>query len=59
MVVWINLDGKIDWFFMVSLDKEFDLIFEDVVLCLLVVDVENFIENDKVFFEVFVEFEWV
>lgn len=59
VVARINLDGKTDWLFTVSLDKEFDLILEDAAPRSSAADAENFIENDKVPPEVLAEFERV
>ena len=57
--VRINLDGKTDWLFTVSLDKEFDLILDDAAPRSSATDAETFIENDKVPDEVLAEFERV
>lgn len=59
VVVRINLDGKTDWLFTVSLDKEFDLILEDAAPRSSATDAENFIENDNVPAEVLAELERV
>jgi len=59
VVVRINLDGKTDWLFTVSLDKEFDLILEDASPRSSAADAEDFIDNDKVPPEVLAEFERV
>lgn len=59
VVVRINLDGKTDWLFTVSLDKEFDFILEDAAPRSSATDAENFIENDKVPPEVLAELERV
>jgi len=59
VVVRINLDGKTDWLFTVSLDKEFDLILEDAAPRSSAADAENFVENDRVPPEVLAEFERV
>ena len=59
VVVRINLDGKTDWLFTVSLDKEFDFILEDAAPRSSSTDAENFIENDKVPPEVLAELERV
>lgn len=59
VVVRINLDGKTDWLFTVSLDKEFDLILEDASPRSSATDAETFIENDRVPPEVLAEFERV
>lgn len=59
VVVRINLDGKTDWQFSVSLDKEFDLILEDASPRSSATDAEDFIENDRVPPDVLVELERV
>lgn len=59
VVVRINLDGKTDWLFTISLDKEFDLILEDAPSQSSATDAENFIENDKVPEDVLAELERV
>ena len=59
VVVRINVDGKTDWLFTVSLDKEFDFILEDAAPRSSAVDAENFIENDRVPPDVLAEFERV
>lgn len=59
VAVRINLDGKTDWLFTVSLDKEFDFILEDAAPRSSATDAENFIENDKVPPEVLAELERV
>ena len=59
VVVRINLDGKTDWLFTVSLDKEFDFILEDASPRSSATDAENFIDNDKVPPEVLAELERV
>ena len=59
VAVRINLDGKTDWLFTVSLDKEFDLILEDASPRSSPTDAELFIENDRVPPEVLAEFERV
>ncbi len=59
VVVRINLDGKTDWLFTVSLDKEFDLILEDASPRSSATDAEEFIDNDRVPPEVLAEFERV
>lgn len=59
VVVRINLDGKTDWLFTVSLDKEFDYILEDAAPRSSAMDAETFIENDRVPPEVLAEFERV
>jgi hypothetical protein len=57
--VRINLDGKTDWLFTVSLDKEFDLILEDAPPRSSATDAESFIENDRVPEDVLAELERV
>ena len=57
--VRINLDGKTDWLFTISLDKEFDLILDDATPRCSATDAEKFIENDKVPPEVRAELERV
>ena len=59
VAVRINLDGKTDWLFTVSLDKEFDYILEDAAPRSSATDAESFIENDKVPPEVLAELERV
>ena len=59
VVVRINLDGKTDWLFTVSLDKEFDLILEDASPRSSATDTEEFIDNDRVPPEVLAELERV
>jgi hypothetical protein len=59
VVVRINLDGKTDWLFTVSLDKEFDLILEDAAPRSSATDAETFIENDNVPADVLAELERV
>lgn len=59
VAVRINLDGKTDWLFTVSLDKEFDLILEDAPPRSSATDAESFIENDRVPPEVLAELERV
>ena len=59
VAVHINLDGKTDWLFTVSLDKEFDFILEDASPRSSPTDAEQFIENDRVPPEVLAEFERV
>lgn len=59
VAVRINLDGKTDWLFTVSLDKEFDLILEDAPARSSATDAEAFIENDRVPPEVLAELERV
>jgi len=59
VVVRINLDGKTDWLFTVSLDKEFDQILDDATPRSSATDAEKFIDNDRVPPEVRAEFERV
>jgi hypothetical protein len=59
VVVRINLDGKTDWLFTVSLDKEYDLILEDAPPRSSATDAESFIENDRVPADVLAELERV
>lgn len=59
VVVRINLDGKTDWLFTTSLDKEFDLILEDASPRSSATDAEAFIDNDRVPPEVLAELERV
>lgn len=59
VVVRINLDGKTDWLFTVSLDKEFDLILEDAAPRSSPTDAETFVENNQVPDEVLAELERV
>lgn len=59
VAVRINLDGKTDWLFTVSLDKEFDLILEDASPRSSASDAEDFIDNDGAPPEVLTEFERV
>jgi hypothetical protein len=59
VVVRINLDGKTDWLFTVSLDKEFDLILEDAAPRSSVTDAETFVENDNAPADVLAELERV
>ena len=59
VTVHINLDGKTDWLFTVSLDKEFDLILEDASPRSSATDAEQFVDNDRVPPEVLAEFERV
>ena len=59
VAVRINLDGKTDWLFTVSLDMDFDLILEDASPRSTPTDAEKFIENDRVPPEVLAEFERV
>jgi hypothetical protein len=59
VVVRINLDGKTDWLFTVSLDKEFDLVLEDAAPRSSAADAETFVENEKVPADVLAEFERV
>lgn len=55
----INLDGKTDWLFTVSLDKEFDLILEDASPRSSATDAGTFIDNDRVPPEVLAELDRV
>lgn len=59
VIIRINLDGKTDWLFTVSLDKEFDLILEDAAPRSSAIDAETFIDNDNVPPEVLAELERV
>ncbi|MDP3440884.1 MAG: hypothetical protein Q8R95_14895 [Azonexus sp.] len=59
VVIRINLDGKTDWLFTASLDKEFDLILEDAAPRSSATDAETFIDNDNVPPEVLAELERV
>ena len=59
VVVRINLDGKTDWLFTTSLDKEFDFILEDASPRSSATDAEDFVDNDKVPPDVLAEFERV
>ena len=59
VVVRINLDGKTDWLFTVSLDKEFDFLLEDAPPRSSAMDAEAFVENDRVPPDVLAEFERV
>ncbi len=59
VAVRINLDGKTDWLFTVSLDKEFDLILEDAMPRSSATAAEKFIDNDRVPPEVLAELERV
>ena len=59
VTVRINLDGKTDWLFTVSLDKEFDLILEDASPRSSATDAEQFVDNDRAPPEVQAEFERV
>jgi hypothetical protein len=59
VAVRINLDGKTDWLFTISLDREFDLILEDAPPRSSATDAEKFIENDRVPPEVLAELERV
>lgn len=59
VAVRINLDGKTDWLFTVSLDKEFDYILEDAAPRSSATDAESFIENDRVPPEVLAELDRV
>ncbi len=59
VAVSINLDGKTDWLFTVSLDKEFDLILDDAPPRSSATDAGKFIENNRVPPEVLAELERV
>lgn len=59
VAVRINLDGKTDWLFTVSLDKEFDQILDDATPRSSATDAEQFVDNDRVPPEVRAEFERV
>ena len=59
VAIRINLDGKTDWLFTVSLDKEFDLILEDASPRSSVAGAEKFSENDRVPPDVLAELERV
>ncbi|MFZ2853488.1 MAG: hypothetical protein WAZ34_05175 [Rhodocyclaceae bacterium] len=59
VVVRINLDGKTDWLFTASLDKEFDLILEDASPRSSAMDAEAFVDNDRVPPDVLAELERV
>ena len=59
VVVRINLDGKTDWLFTISLDKEFDFLLEDAAPRSSATDAENFVENDRVPEDVLAELERV
>lgn len=59
VAVRINLDGKTDWLFTLSLDKEFDLILEDASPRSSPTDAEKFIDNSRVPPDVLAEFERV
>jgi hypothetical protein len=59
VVVRINLDGKTDWQFTVSLDKEFDLILEDAAPRSSATDAGKFVDNERVPPDVLAEFERV
>lgn len=59
VTVRINLDGKTDWLFTTSLDKEFDLVLEDAPPRCSPTDTEAFIENDRVPPDVLAELERV
>jgi len=59
VAIRINLDGKTDWLFTVSLDKEFDYILEDASPRSSVMDAEKFIDNDRVPPDVLAELERV
>ena len=59
VAIRINLDGKTDWLFTVSLDKEFDYILEDASPRSSATDAEKFIDNDRVPPDVLAELERV
>lgn len=59
VAIRINLDGKTDWLFTVSLDKEFDFILEDASPRSSPIDAEAFVDNDRVPAEVLAELERV
>ena len=59
VAIRINLDGKTDWLFTVSLDKEFDLILEDATPRSSAAGAEKFVDNDRVPPDVLAEFERV
>ena len=59
VAIRINLDGKTDWLFTVSLDKEFDFILEEASPRSSATDANNFIENDRVPPDVLAELERV
>ena len=59
VAIRINLDGKTDWLFTVSLDKEFDFVLEDASPCSSATDAEKFIDNDRVPPDVLAELERV
>ncbi|MCB4359107.1 hypothetical protein [Quatrionicoccus australiensis] len=59
VVVRINLDGKTDWLFTISLDKEFDFLLEDATPRSSATDAEAFVDNDKVPDDVLAELERV
>ena len=59
VAIRINLDGKTDWLFTVSLDKEFDLILEDATPRSSAAGAEKFVDNDRVPPDVLAELERV
>mgnify|MGYP000867955524 CR=1 FL=1 len=59
VAIRINLDGKTDWLFTVSLDKEFDFVLEDASPRSSATDAEKFIDNDRVPPDVLAELERV
>lgn len=59
VAIRINLDGKTDWLFTVSLDKEFDFILEEASPRSSATDANNFIDNDRVPPDVLAELERV
>ena len=59
VVVRINLDGKTDWLFTISLDKEFDYLLEDASPRSSATGAEKFVDNDRVPPEVLAELERV
>lgn len=59
VAIRINLDGKTDWLFTVSLDKEFDYVLEDASPRSSATDAEKFIDNDRVPPDVLAELERV
>jgi hypothetical protein len=59
VAIRINLDGKTDWLFTVSLDKEFDLILDDATPRSSAADAGKFVDNDRVPPDVLAELERV
>ena len=59
VAVRINLDGKTDRLFTVSLDREFDQILEDATPRSSAAGAEKFVDNDRVPPEVLAELERV